>query len=64
VAAFLPARICDSYVDGAGASEASVASLVPLKGQRGTREVAEASVPDWSVRHPYYRAKAQSNYII
>ena len=27
-----------------GASEASVASLVPLKGQRGTREVAEASL--------------------
>jgi hypothetical protein len=43
-APFLSVRIRDSYVDGAGASEASVASLVPLKGQRGTREVAEASL--------------------
>jgi hypothetical protein len=43
-APFLPVRIRDSYVDGTGASEASVASLVPLKGQRGTREVAEASL--------------------
>jgi hypothetical protein len=41
---FLPVRIRDSYIDGAGASEASVASLFPLKGQRGTRKVAEASL--------------------
>lgn len=43
-APFLPVRIRDSYVDGTGASEASVASVVPLQGQRGTREVAEASL--------------------
>ena len=44
VAPFLPARIRDSYIDGVGASEASIVSLVPLKGQHGTREVAEASL--------------------
>jgi hypothetical protein len=43
-APFLSAHVRDSYVDGAGASEASVTSLVPLKGQRGIREVAEASL--------------------
>ena len=43
-APLLSVRVRDSYVDGAGASEASVAALVPLKGQRGTREVAEASL--------------------
>ena len=44
VAGLLPIRVRDAYVDGAGASEASVSSIVPLKGQRGTREVAEASL--------------------
>ena len=44
VAGLLPIRVRDAYVDGTGASEASVGSVIPLKGQRGTREVAEASL--------------------
>jgi hypothetical protein len=44
VAGLFPIRVRDAYVDGTGASEASVGSVIPLKGQRGTREVAEASL--------------------
>jgi len=44
VAGLLPIRVRDGYVNGAGVSEASIGSVVPLKGQRGTREVAEASL--------------------
>jgi hypothetical protein len=44
VAGLLPIRVRDAYVNGAGASEAAIASAVPLNGQRGTREVAEASL--------------------
>jgi hypothetical protein len=44
VAGLLPIRVRDAYVDGTGASEAAVGSVIPLKGQRGTREVAEASL--------------------
>ena len=55
------ARVRDAYVDGTGASEASVGSVIPLKGQRGTREVAEASLMRASNR-PAVRCRLRNWY--
>jgi len=37
-------RIRDSYIGGKGASEASLAGVIPVGGQRDTPEVASASL--------------------
>ena len=40
----VPVFVRDSYVDGDGAMYARVAGLIPMTDQRGTREIAEASL--------------------
>jgi hypothetical protein len=41
---FVPMRIRDSYISCAGASEAKLAGVIPVGGQRGTPELASASL--------------------
>lgn len=47
-------RVRDGYARGEGAMRGAVAGLVPVVDQRGTRELAEASLQRWLAEAPWF----------